>query len=116
VIFLIRKAEEDNVLYHPAGLTTPVMFSFRPKFFFGQKKASIRIEDSDWSDRFSLDAAGSAGTVLCRSDNRSYQLGVHIQLSNEGLTKQVSANEQLPPILRDPLRHSKHCLKPGSQE
>ena len=86
---LVRKAEEDNVLYHPAELTTPVMFSFRPKSFFGQKKASIRIEDSDWSDRFSLDAAGSSGTVLCRADDRTYQLGVHIQLSNEGLTKQV---------------------------
>ena len=66
------------------------MFSFRPKSFFGQKKASIRIEDSDWSDRFSLDAAGSSGKVTCYAEDRTYQLGVYIQLSNEGLTKHVT--------------------------
>ena len=60
--------------------------------------AVIRVENSSWSDRFSLDAAGSSGLVTCKAgaddgggggDNFSYQLGVTVQLSHEGLTKQV---------------------------
>ena len=50
------------------------------------------MADSHWSDRFSLDAAGSGGLVTCKSsdeDNTCYQLGVTVQLSHEGLTKQV---------------------------
>ena len=73
----------------------PVLFSFRPKSFFEKKTAMIRVEDSNWSDRFSLDVAGSSGLVTCKteedgSDNPlCYQLGCTIQLSHEGLTKQV---------------------------
>jgi len=74
-------------------MTGPVLFSFRPKSFFGKKAAMIRVEDSNWSDRFSLDAAGSSGLVTCKADGdggvMSYQLGVTVQLSHQGLTKQV---------------------------
>lgn len=50
----------------------------------------VRVEESDWSEKFSLDAAGSFGLVTCKSkDGPCYQLGVTVQLGNEGLTKQV---------------------------
>ena len=72
-------------------MTDPVLFSFRPKSFFEKKTATIRVEDSNWSDRFSLDVAGSSGLVTCKTDEEdfAYQLGVTVQLSHEGLTKQV---------------------------
>lgn len=52
----------------------------------------IRVEDSNWSDRFALDAAGSSGLVTCKAGGDGgmcYQLGVTVQLSHQGLTKQV---------------------------
>ena len=91
-LFGPRQADDDHFLYHPETLETPILFSFRPKSFFGhQKKALVRVEDSDWSDRFSLDVAGSSGTVSCKSpnDDMTYDLGVNVQLSHEGLTKLV---------------------------
>lgn len=36
-------------------------------------KAAIKIFNSDWSERFSLDAVGSSGTIVAKSkDGRSY--------------------------------------------
>ena len=72
-------------------MTDPVLFSFRPKCFFEKKTAKVRLEDSNWSDKFSL-GAGSSGLVTCKTEeeNRlSYQLGVTVKKSQEGLTKQV---------------------------
>ena len=62
----------------------PVLFSFRPKSFFEKKTAMIRVEDSNWSDRFSLDVAGSSGLVTCKTEEGDgenllcYQLGCTI--------------------------------------
>lgn len=84
------QAEDDNWMYHSENTHDPVLFSYRPKSFFGKKSAVLRVEDSEWSDKFSLDAAGSSGLVTCKSKNGAcYQLGVTVQLSSEGLTKQV---------------------------
>jgi vacuolar protein sorting-associated protein 13A/C len=66
-----------------------VLFSFRAKSFFGKKKASIKVEDGEWSDKFSLDVAGSSGVVSCTCGDTTYQIGVHIQLTHSTLTKQV---------------------------
>ncbi|KAK3093140.1 hypothetical protein FSP39_011676 [Pinctada imbricata] len=44
-------------------------------------------EDGAWSDKFSLDTVGSAGTVLCKSKAKSMEVGINIRLSNSGLTK-----------------------------
>nr|CAD7454577.1 unnamed protein product [Timema tahoe] len=81
--------ESANILYHPADFKEPVLFSFKAKSFFGKKKASIKIEDGEWSDKFSLDVAGSSGVVDCKSVGMVYQVGVHIQLTYSTLTKQV---------------------------
>lgn len=82
--------DSSNVLYHPEHFKGPVMFSFRAKNFFGKKKSCIKVKKGEWSDKFSLDVAGSSGVVNCKADNRTYQIGVSIQLTYNTLTKQVT--------------------------
>lgn len=52
------------------------MFSFNAKNFFGKKKASIKVESGDWSDKFSLDVAGSSGVINCKSDGVIYNVSL----------------------------------------
>ncbi|XP_021940255.1 vacuolar protein sorting-associated protein 13 isoform X3 [Zootermopsis nevadensis] len=90
VMLTYRQSEETaNVIYHPEDLKGPILFSFRAKSFFGKKKASVKVEDGEWSDKFSLDVAGSSGVVSCTTGDTTYQIGVHIQLTHSTLTKQV---------------------------
>ncbi|XP_025156986.1 vacuolar protein sorting-associated protein 13 isoform X2 [Harpegnathos saltator] len=79
-----------NVLYHPEHFKGPILFSFRSKTFFGKKKAMIRVEDGEWSDKFSIDVAGSEGVVACKYNGMTYQIGVHNQLTYNSLTKQIT--------------------------
>lgn len=86
-----RSSDENlNVLHHPADFKGPILFSFNARNFFGKKKSSIRVESGDWSDKFSLDVAGSSGVVHCKSNDKIYQIGVHNQLTYNNLTKQVT--------------------------
>ncbi|XP_076249315.1 vacuolar protein sorting 13C isoform X2 [Calliopsis andreniformis] len=87
-----RSTTEDylNVLYHPENFKGPILFSFRSKVFFGKKKAMIRVEDGEWSEKFSIDVAGSEGMVVCRYNGLTYQIGVHNQLTYNSLTKQIT--------------------------
>ncbi|XP_018341629.1 PREDICTED: vacuolar protein sorting-associated protein 13C isoform X1 [Trachymyrmex septentrionalis] len=79
-----------NILYHPEHFKGPILFSFRSKTFFGKKKAMIRVEDGEWSDKFSIDVAGSEGVVACKYNGMIYQIGVHNQLTYNSLTKQIT--------------------------
>lgn len=79
-----------NVIHHPPSYNGPILFSFNAKNFFGKKKASIRIGQGEWSDKFSLDVAGSSGMVVCKSNNMIYQIGVSNVLTYNGLTKQIT--------------------------
>ncbi|KAG5677846.1 hypothetical protein PVAND_007566 [Polypedilum vanderplanki] len=81
--------ENTNILYHPPEYEGPILFSFREKAFFGKKKAAIRVDSGEWSDRFSLDVAGSSGVVECKANNMTYQIGVQNILTNNSLTKQI---------------------------
>ncbi|CAG7827241.1 unnamed protein product [Allacma fusca] len=65
------------------------MFSFKGKAFFAKKKAYVKFKGSDWSEKFSLDVAGSSGTVTCKSPHREYQVGLDINLMSWGLTKAI---------------------------
>ncbi|KAI4459978.1 vacuolar protein sorting-associated protein vps13 [Holotrichia oblita] len=87
-----RNSDENlNILLHPANRKDLILFSFNPKNFFGKKKASVRISNGgEWSDKFSIDVAGSSGVVTCKYEGKIYQLGVHIQLTYNNLTKQVT--------------------------
>ncbi|CAH8474501.1 unnamed protein product [Schistosoma turkestanicum] len=54
-------------------------------------QANLRVCDSNWSDKFSLDTVGSSGRVYCTTKSKmSYQVGVKINLSSSGLTKIVT--------------------------
>ena len=64
--------EASSLIYHPESFSEPVLFSFKPSSFFSKKKASVRVEESDWSDKFSLDTVGSGGTVTCASHTADY--------------------------------------------
>ncbi|EAL40459.3 AGAP005082-PA [Anopheles gambiae str. PEST] len=81
--------ENTNILYHPPEYEGPILFSFREKVFFGKKKAAIRVDTGEWSDKFSLDVAGSSGVVLCQANNMTYQIGVNNTLTHNSLTKQI---------------------------
>ncbi|KAF8561857.1 hypothetical protein P879_03741, partial [Paragonimus westermani] len=57
----------------------------------GKHKASLRVGDSTWSDKFSLDTVGSSGRVNCKTNHKtSFEIGVKIDLSSSGLTKIVT--------------------------
>lgn len=66
--------DTSNVISHSKNYKEPILFSFRAKNFFGKKKAAIRIEFGEWSDKFSLDVPGSSGVVICKSEGRTYQV------------------------------------------
>lgn len=66
--------ENTNILYHPPEYEGPILFSFREKAFFGKKKAAIRVDTGEWSEKFSLDVAGSSGVILCHANNMTYQV------------------------------------------
>jgi len=64
--------------------------------FLKKKKISIRVIDSEWSDSFSLvrlpSDEGKLGKVVrCKSSDGTfqYQVGVTVELCDDGLTKQV---------------------------
>ncbi|XP_049694728.2 intermembrane lipid transfer protein Vps13 isoform X2 [Helicoverpa armigera] len=81
--------ETGNVIFHPKEYKEPILFSFRAKNFFGKKKAAIRVEFGEWSDKFSLDVPGSSGVIICKHEGRTYQVAVTNQLTFNSLTKMV---------------------------
>nr|XP_022907872.1 vacuolar protein sorting-associated protein 13-like [Onthophagus taurus] len=83
--------ENFNVIHHPANFKGPILFTFSAKNYFIAKKTAIRIEyGGEWSDKFSIDVAGSSGVIICKYDFKFYQFGINIELANNGLTKQVT--------------------------
>lgn len=115
---IVQSSDENvNVLYHPPDHKGPILFSYREKVFFGKKRASLQVENGEWSDKFSLDAAGSTGVVECKADGVKYdvrslhiyyfyrlsslrssinrltasaQIAVHNTLTHNSLTKQIT--------------------------
>lgn len=65
-----------NVLYHPPDLRGPILFSYREKVFFGKKRAAVRVENGEWSEKFALDAAGSTGLVECNANGNTYEVNI----------------------------------------
>lgn len=81
----------EGTLYHPPDHEGPILFSYPGKHFFGKKKTSVRVDSGEWSDKFSMDVAGSSGMVVCPSDNRKYAIAVHNHLTESaGLTKKIT--------------------------
>lgn len=63
---------------HSAQFTGPVIFSMDGKNFFSQKRAQVKITDSEWSDKFYLDLSGNTELVTCRAGKREYQVNPKI--------------------------------------
>ncbi|TGZ65764.1 hypothetical protein CRM22_005684 [Opisthorchis felineus] len=88
---LTYKSTEDMEVNHPASFQGALLFSSLAKSVFGKRKASVKMDDSNWSDKFSLDTVGSSGRVNCKTKQKwSYEIGVKIDLSSSGLTKIVT--------------------------
>ena len=68
------KEAHPTVIHHKSESEHPIMFSFKGKAFFSKKKALVKFKGSDWSEKFSLDVAGSSGTVVCKSPHQEYQV------------------------------------------
>lgn len=62
------------MLQHSSNPTEPLMWSFKKKIFFANKKAYVKIDSGQWSDKFSLDVAGNSGTIMCKSNDILYQV------------------------------------------
>ncbi|CAI2725977.1 unnamed protein product [Schistosoma spindalis] len=88
---LTYKSADDIETVHPATFTGALLYSSLSKSFFGKRKANLRVCESNWSDKFSLDTVGSSGRVHCTTKSKmSYEIGVKIDLSSSGLTKIVT--------------------------
>ncbi|TRY69082.1 hypothetical protein TCAL_09656 [Tigriopus californicus] len=93
-----RGQDPQNVIYHPLELEgVPMMFSYTAKSFLGKRKASIRIEESQWSDPFTLDTIEDAGKITCKKpearndvSKAGYSVGVNIAMSKSSLTKIIT--------------------------
>ncbi len=95
-----RGQDPQNIIYHPVELEgVPMMFSYVARAFLGKRKASLRIEDSAWSDPFTLDTIEDAGKVSCRRPGMNgtsskskcnYSVGVNIAMSRSSLTKIIT--------------------------
>ncbi|CAH0394024.1 unnamed protein product [Bemisia tabaci] len=85
-----RSSEEcAKTIYHPASFKQPIMFS-REKSFFNKTKASVKINNGEWCDKFLLDVAGNVGMLTCTVKGVTYQIGVHIKMMSNSLTKLVT--------------------------
>ena len=69
----------------------PVLFG--GKTLSSKKRVSVKAENSDWSNQFSLDTVGTTGTLTCpRADGSgatAFEFGVSIKPSSAILTRLV---------------------------
>lgn len=79
-----------QMLYHPPEYSGPILFTFRENSFFDKKKASIRCDNGDWSEKIPLDVAGAIGEVTCVANSQKYHIGVHNHMTQNSLTKQIT--------------------------
>ncbi|XP_058986884.1 intermembrane lipid transfer protein Vps13 [Musca domestica] len=89
---LSYKTDSENVevLYHPPEYTGPILFSMRDKYLFDKKTCTIRVDNGEWSNKIPLDVAGSVGSIGCKTNDQTYQIGVHNHLTQNSLTKQIT--------------------------
>ena len=51
----------------------------------------MQLEDSQWSEPFTLDTIEDAGKITCKSkNNKIYHVGVQINMSKSSLTKIIT--------------------------
>ena len=95
---LVHYQEEEEI---------PMMFSYISKSLLGKKKINLKVENSLWSDAFTIDTIGDTGKISCKLDSRrgslkrnfqksdkktddAYQVGIQISQSSSSFTKIVT--------------------------
>lgn len=86
---LYYQGDETSTVTHPEDRKEALLFAFSAKNFFAKKKATLKVGNSEWSDKFSLDTVGSSGKVTCKDAGAVFEVGVSISLSSFNLTKVV---------------------------
>ncbi|XP_053725885.1 vacuolar protein sorting-associated protein 13A isoform X1 [Synchiropus splendidus] len=87
---LLQYKADDIHRKHPPDYDMPLLFSFKPRYFFKNNKVRLMISDSELSDDFSLDTVGSHGDVKCKGRYKDYLVGVKIDASSFSLTRIVT--------------------------
>uniref|UniRef100_A0A914DD96 Vacuolar protein sorting-associated protein 13 n=1 Tax=Acrobeloides nanus TaxID=290746 RepID=A0A914DD96_9BILA len=66
----------------------PILLPLAGANFNKKTKAKLRVDNSNWSDEFPVDVAGSSGRIITKDSNdREYDVTVDIQITRSGLTK-----------------------------
>ncbi|OQV22887.1 Vacuolar protein sorting-associated protein 13A [Hypsibius exemplaris] len=81
---------KDPIIHHrPDMFTLPILFG--GKTLNSKKRVAVKAEDSEWSEKFSLDTVGSSGTLSCPKldGTLAYEFGVSIKASAAVLTRLV---------------------------
>ena len=96
-----------ELIHHKEEEKIPLMFSYISKSLLGKKKINMKVENSLWSDAFTIDTIGDTGKISCKLDTRrgsmkrtfaksdkktddSYQVGIQISQSSSSFTKIVT--------------------------
>uniref|UniRef100_A0A665TPL6 Vacuolar protein sorting 13 homolog A n=1 Tax=Echeneis naucrates TaxID=173247 RepID=A0A665TPL6_ECHNA len=87
---LLQYKADDIHRKHPMDYDKPLLFSFKPHYFYKNNKVRLMISDSEHSDEFSLDTVGSHGEVKCKGRYKDYLVGVKIEASSFSLTRMVT--------------------------
>merc|ERR1719347_744379 len=59
-----------EIVHYPEEEKIPLMFSYISKNFLGKKKICMKVENSLWSDNFTIDTIGDTGKITCKLDTR----------------------------------------------
>lgn len=79
----------DSLIEHPPSIDVPILLCFRGKTSSSKKKLSLAIDKSEFSDAFSIDAAGNRGNIIVRGGGHNYCASVETELSEFRLTNIV---------------------------
>ena len=59
------------------------MFSYISKSLLGKKKINLKVENSLWSDAFTIDTIGDTGRITCKLDTRRDSLKRNFQKTDK---------------------------------
>eukprot|EP00092_Neocalanus_flemingeri_P033380 GFUD01036296.1.p1 GENE.GFUD01036296.1~~GFUD01036296.1.p1 ORF type:complete len:2741 (+),score=704.42 GFUD01036296.1:512-8224(+) len=106
---LFFKGHDGNheIAHHPEEEKVPIMFSYISKSWLGKRKISMKVDNSLWSDPFTIDTIGDTGKISCKLDARrgslkrnfknsdkrgddAFNVGIQISQSSSSFTKIVT--------------------------
>ncbi|XP_063952525.1 intermembrane lipid transfer protein VPS13A-like isoform X3 [Lytechinus pictus] len=125
------KGGGEEQIDHPADREEPIFFSYPSKVFSpGKNKIQLKVGESQWSDKFSLDTVGSSGFISCKLSGKDYEvlglmlaqgsgirrpkkynISVQIQLSNLGFSKVVMFTPRY--LLVNQTHYDIRCAEPN---